>query len=318
MTIQEAIMAWANNRGYRFASGSVSLVEEVRVALQKRRETGEIDAVIFRNYLNSFSYLEKLSLKNPQSVIIIAVPRPAHILSFFLGGRKIETILPPTYIRYRAIFEEVRDDLAQAVSSLDCRLEILSAPLKALGNRLGLLAYGRNNIGYIEGLGSYFQLVGLVSDRRLGEECAPHGKPAETLLPRCQDCRICAAACPTGAIDRARILLRTEKCYTLFSESLEPIPKGLKPPTPKCLIGCMRCQQVCPENKGLLRHEEAAVSFCPEETEAFLGIARRRRKEFRRVKAKCLRLGMTEGLPVLSRNLHYMLELQGITTPGKP
>jgi len=317
MTIQDAVKDWAKNKGYRFAAGSVSLVDEVRSALQKRREAGEIEAIVYRNYLNSFSYIEKLSLKNPQSIIIIAVPRPAHILSFSLGGRKIETILPPTYVRYRAIFEDVRDDLARAICSLDCRLEILSAPLKALGNRLGLLAYGRNNIGYITGLGSYFQLVGLVSDRRLDEESAPPRKHEEALLPKCRDCRICAAACPTGAIDRTRFLLRAEKCYTLFSESLDPIPKGLKPPSPKCLIGCMRCQQVCPENKGLLRYEEASVSFSPEETEAFLGIAEKRGKELGRVKAKYRKLGLTEGLPVFSRNFRYMLELQGGTIPSK-
>lgn len=317
MKIQDAVEAWAKNRGYRFAAGDVSLVEEVRSALQKRREAGEIEAVFYRNYLDSFSYLEKASLKKSQSIIIISVPRPAHILSFSLGDRKIETILPPTYVRYRGIFEEVRDDLADALSGLDCRLEILNAPLKALGNRLGLLAYGRNNIGYVNGLGSYFQLVGLVSDKRFGEDSAHPGPPG-TLLPRCRDCRICAAACPTGAIDKARILLHAEKCYTLFSELSKPIPEGLKPPSPKCVIGCMRCQQVCPENKGLLRYEEAAVSFSPEETEVFLGIAGRRGRGFNRVRAKYLKLGLTEGPPILSRNLRYMLEIQGVTIPGKP
>jgi len=293
------------------------LVDKVRSALQKRREAAEIEAVFYRSYLDSFFWLEKSPLKNPQSIIVIAVPRPAHILSFYLGEKKIQTILPPTYVRYRAIFEEVRDDLARALSSLNFRLEILNAPLKALASRLGFLVYGRNNIGYITGMGSYFQLVGLVSNRRL-EESAPPQKPEDGLLPRCRDCRICAAACPTGAIDKTRFLLRAEKCYTLFSESQDPIPKGLKPPSPKCLIGCMRCQQVCPENKGLLRYEEASVSFSPEETEAFLEIAGREGKESKQARAKYLELGLTEGLPVFSRNLRYMLELQGVTIPGKP
>jgi epoxyqueuosine reductase len=316
MTISKAVQAWAKKKGYWFAAGGASLVAEVRAALEKRRDAGEIEAGFFRDNLDSFTYLEGCPIKNPQSVIIIAVPRPAHILSFSLGGKKIETILPPTYVRYRQIFEEVRDDLREALSGFDCCLELLNAPLKALGNRLGLLSYGRNNVGYINGLGSYFQLVGLVSDKRFDQESAAPG-PAETLLSRCRDCRVCAAACPTGAIDRERILLHAGKCYTVFSESPKPIPESLKPPSPKCLIGCLRCQQVCPENKGLLRYESAAVSFNAEETEAFLGLSEKSDQALDQATAKFLKLGMTEGFPVFARNLARMLRLRGDAIPGK-
>jgi epoxyqueuosine reductase len=314
MKIEDAVQAWAQERGYTYAAGSASLVVEVSDVLEKRRHTGEIEANFYQNYLTSFTYLEGCPIKNPQSVIIIAVPAPAHILSFSHGDKKIETVLPPTYVRYRKRFEEVRDDLREAVSRLNCRLEILNAPLKALGNRLGLLSYGRNNVGYINGLGSYFQLVGLVSDQRFHKKDIP-SEPAEMLLPRCLDCRICAAACPTGAIDRERVLLHAEKCYTLFSESPKPIPAGLKPPSPKCLIGCLRCQELCPENKGLLRYEVAAVSFNEEETGAFFGLTGTSGRVIDDTRAKFQELGLTEGFPVLARNLERMLRLQGCAIP---
>jgi len=315
MKIEEAIQIWAKDRGYRYATGTVADLEEVRSTLQKRRDGGEIEPDFFRDNLDIFTYFEGSALENPQSILIVAVPRPAHVLSFFAAGKKVETILPPTYVRYRKLFEEVRDDLAEAVSGYGCHLELLSAPLKALGNRLGLLSYGRNNVGYIEGLGSYFQLIGLVLDKKIEEKCLPVG-PAEKLLPRCRDCRVCVKACPTGAIDQERVLLHAEKCYTLFSESSEPIPAGLKPPSPKCLIGCLRCQQVCPENKGLLRYERAAVSFDAEETKAFLGMGDRSEQTLDQVRAKFLRLGLTEGFSVLTRNLERLLKLWRITDPG--
>lgn len=317
MKIDEAVQSWAKKRNYRFAAGGVSLVEEVRATLQKRRDAGEIEAGFYRDNLGSFTYLEGCALKNPESIIIIAVPRPAHSLSFSLGKKKIETILPPTYVCYRKMFEEVRDDLKKALRGLNCRLELLNAPLKSLGSRLGLLSYGRNNVGYINNLGSYFQLVGLVSDTPLEDkEMTPVSSPG-ALLPRCRNCRICAAACPTGAIDRERILIHAEKCYTLFSESLEPIPEGLKPPSPKCLIGCLRCQELCPENKSLLRYEEAAVSFNAEETKAFLGTAGRSRQAIDRARKKFQELGLTEGFPIFSRNFQYMLKLRGDTVQIK-
>jgi epoxyqueuosine reductase len=306
MKVEDGIAAWVKKRGYRFAAADISLLEEIRSDLASRLRAGEIEPAFFRENLSSFTYLKGCPIKKPRSILLIAVPLPAYVLTFSSGGKKIETILPPTYVRYRKFFEDVRDDLREALSGHRCRLELLSAPLKALANRIGLISYGRNNIGYIAGIGSYFQLVGLVSDRRLGTSRLP-SSPAEPLLPRCQKCRICAAACPTGAIDRERILIHAEKCYTLFSESLNPIPERLKPPSPKCLIGCLRCQELCPEDKGLLRLEKAAVSFDEEETAAFLGLTPARGPAFERTQAKFQTLGLTEGFSVFARNLKLIL-----------
>jgi len=311
MNNKQIVQAWARKRGYCAAVGRVSLLEDVRNSLEKRRRSGEIDAGFFRENLEAFTYLEGISLRNPCSIIIVAVPKPAFILTFTVGGKKVETILPPTYVRYRKTFAEVRDDLGEALSGAGFRVELLNAPLKALANRLGLVSYGRTNVGYIEGLGSFFQLVGLVSDMPFAEKDMPSPRE-ETLLSKCLKCRICAAACPTGAIEEGRVLLHGEKCYTLFSESPNPIPEDIKPPSPDCLIGCLRCQELCPENKGLLRREQAAVSFDEEESEAFLGIKRAADgPAFDRAQAKFRELGLSEGLPAFRRNLGRLLRIRG-------
>jgi len=61
-------------KGYRVAVGGVSLLEEVRASLQRRRESGEIEAGFYRENLDVFTYLDGVSLENPRSVIIVAVP----------------------------------------------------------------------------------------------------------------------------------------------------------------------------------------------------------------------------------------------------
>jgi epoxyqueuosine reductase len=315
MKPEETVRAWAEARGYRAAIGGIALLDDVRTELRKRREAGEIEAGFYQENLEIFTYLEGISLKNPRSIILVAVPAPAHVLPFAVDKKRVETILPPTYVRYRGLFADVRDDLAGALSGSGFRVELLNAPLKALGNRLGLLYYGRNNVGYIEGLGSYFQLVGLVSN--LPFDLSVPARPAETLLPRCRECRICAAACPTGAIGRDRILLHAEKCYTLFSESLRPIPESLKPPSPKCIIGCLRCQELCPEDKGLLRSENAPVSFDAEETEAFLGMKPAADgPALKRAQAKFQQLGLSEGFLLFRRNLGRFLQVHGALPPS--
>ncbi len=314
MKIEEIIQTWAKNRGYCVAAGDISLLDEARSSLQKRRDRGEIEETFFRDYLDNFSYLESSRLKEPRAILLVALPRPAHILSFSLGGKTVETVLPPTYVRYRKIFSDTRDDLGTALSATNCQLELLNAPLKSLANILGLLSYGWNNIGYIDGLGSYFQLVGLLTDKRIGE-IGKRRRPAPKILTRCRECQFCAKACPTGAIDGDRVLLHAEKCYTVFSESPKEIPVNLKPPSIKCLIGCMRCQQVCPENKGLLRYEQTAVSFDSEETVVLLnGEERGSGQVAARAREKFYKLELTEDVPIFVRNLKRMLKLRRIAT----
>jgi len=317
MKPEETVHAWAKKRGFRAAVGGISLLDDVRNTLQRRREAGEIEAGFYRDNLESFTWLDGIPLENPQSIIVVAVPIPASILTFTAGDKTIKTILPPTYVRYRKTFRDIRDDISGALSGSGFRTELLNAPLKALGSRLGLLRYGRNNVGYIDGLGSYFQLVGLVSDMPFDDEI-PAPRLEETLLRRCGKCRICAAACPTGAIEKERILIHAEKCYTLFSESANPIPEGLMPPSPKCIIGCLRCQELCPENKGLLRYENAAVSFDAEETAAFLGMVQEEgNRAAGSVRTKFLELGLSEGLPLFRRNLQRLLSLDDLL-PSDP
>ena len=182
MNTEEIVQAWAKTRGYRASVGGVSLLDEVRSALRERREAGEIEAGFYGDNLDIFTYLEGVPIGNWRSIIIVAGPKPASVLTFIVGDKTVETILPPTYVRYRKTFADVRDDFAEAVSGLGFRVGLLNAPLKALGSRLGLLSYGRNNVGYIAGLGSFFQLVGLVSAPPYDDSVPP--RLAETLLPR--------------------------------------------------------------------------------------------------------------------------------------
>jgi epoxyqueuosine reductase len=305
MTVRQ-LQAWAKKRGYRLAAAGVGVLDEIRAALQARRERGEIDANFFKENLEFFTYLENCPIEKPRSVILIAVARPAHILSFRHQDRIIETILPPTYVRYRPTFEDVRDDLRRALSGTGHRLEILEVPLKSLGASLGILSYGRNNIGYIEGMGSAFQLVGLVSDLPIEEKSG--FRPLEgALLEKCRKCRACAAACPMGAIGQDRFLLHAEKCYTLFSESMNPIPEDLQPPSPRCLIGCLKCQDVCPENKGRMRYEKAPVAFSAEETGALLEAAEGSDYGLKKVQGKIQALGLSENPYVYARNLKRLI-----------
>ncbi len=307
--ISETLIEWARQRGYKVGFAGVSVLETVQEKLTERREKGEFAPGFFEENLGVFRYLERVSIRQPESIVVVAVPRPAHILKFELEAGPVETVLPPTYVRYRGLFESVRQDLEIAAFGRDGHVETVQAPLKSLAVCLGQASYGRNNITYIPEFGSYFQLAGYVTDVSLGTTA--ENIQLERKLGSCSSCQACLKACPRGAIAEDRFLIHAEKCYTLCSESANPIPSDAVPPSPDCLIGCLKCQDVCPANKGLLKRENAEVSFTKDETLSLLedgdfgdgDIAKS-------IQVKFGTLALSESVPIFRRNLRLLLKLK--------
>ena len=263
------LKAWAANRGCEIGWGPVAVLDEVRAEIERRREAGELDEEFDRERLSWFRYPEGIPITDAKSVIVVAVPRPAHTIRFTLNDGGFSAVIPPTYVHYSQTREAVRRDLDADIFRGRHQLHVLVAPLKAVAARLGIVVYGRNNITYAPRFGSYFQLVGLITDAELvstGEWCPE----APRALSACGACNACMRACPTGAIGEDRFLLHAERCLTLFTEASGPWPTDLSPNAHHCLVGCMRCQEVCPENAGRFRLESTGTAFTAAETESIL------------------------------------------------
>ncbi len=247
--------------------------------------------------------------QNFKSLVLVAIPKPAFILPFYYRGKRRQAILPPTYVDYHPTFRRVRDDAFAAISGGQYRIEILRAPLKSLAVLTGLVKYGRNNVTYHSELGSFIQLVGLIADMEL--EAATTGSSVDAkdnLMKLCETCRACIKACPTGAIDEKRVLLHAEKCYTPISESAGKLPDSPLPPSPECVVGCMTCQNVCPMNKGKLRHEEVEFYLSEEEISFILCSPDKNAKLWQQIKRKFDSLGLTEGIDIYARNLKRLVK----------
>jgi epoxyqueuosine reductase len=314
---------WAAERGYALAIAGMGVLEEVRKKLEERRSAGLIEAGFFEENLTTFRYLEGIGVAEPGYVVMVAVPSPVSVLRVRVGDRKIDALIPPTYIRYNATFADVLGDMKENALGRKTEAGTLKAPLKSLAVRMGLVSYGRNNITYVPGRGSGFQLCGYIVGTGEGpveRDVIAEGR--ETVLERCASCRACVEVCPTGAIREDRFLISAERCFTLLSESLRPIPAWARPPKALCLIGCMACQQACPENKGRLKTVPAGLEFTAEETEAVMEAGRRLEAgeggreqsggsaAFASARAKFDLLGMTEDLDAMGRNLEFFLSWQ--------
>lgn len=261
-----------------------------------------IDDEFYQERLSGFAFRAPPELHNPQSIIIVAVPVPQVQTIFHWNGERLPAILPPTYVGYRTTTERVRAALAAFLREKGCQVAKADLPLKTLAVCSGLAEYGRNNISYLPAMGSFFQLVGALSD--LPSRDDPWGNPR--MMERCETCIACLRACPTGAITEDRFLLHAERCITFHNERNAAFPAWIDRAWHACLFGCMRCQNVCPENKGVLSWVEEREEFTEEETRLLLAGAPLDSLP-PSIAERLQRLDILDDLPVLARNLSVLL-----------
>jgi epoxyqueuosine reductase len=247
---------------------STSHLIELQQEIEGRWNKGELNEEFSREYLSRFRFAPPPELANAQSLIVVAMRRPPTQATFIWRGKSQSFILPPTYTAYdekriyveRAVAEEVGKDGYKIATPL--------LPLKLLAVRSGLAEYGRNNITYVSGLGSFMRLTAVYSDK----PCEKDSWQEARIMKRCETCDLCSRACPTGAISSDRFLLRAEKCLTYLNEKKGsiPFPDWVKPEWHNSIIGCIRCQAACPENKRFLRDVGETAEFDEEETKLLL------------------------------------------------
>lgn len=296
------LRAWAEERGWRVTWGPLQVVDEAYADVGTRN----LSSALLAYASESFTAVRSgdLRARGLSSVVVVARPRPAHSVVFEAEGGPREALLPPTYQRYRDTFEDVRLEL-QRTALAGSRVKTLGAPLKQVAARLGLVSYGRNNIAYISGLGSWFQLLGYVTDAPLPP--APPGPSAPALLDRCVRCRACLNACPTGAVQADRILLDADRCLTFVNEQPGAWPRWVESDAHHTLLGCLACQTICPENPRL-PVEPSGVVFSREETRALLADPEERiGAAWDGVREKLALLGQSYSEDVVGRNLKAFL-----------
>jgi len=234
-------------------------------------------------------------------VIVAAARQPKVRVRFNHSGRTHAYAIPPTYDR--SIDDEV---LAAIRSSLDghrCETRGARLPWKSLAVRSGLASYGRNNITFVEGWGSYVRLTGFYSDLPCPEEAWQE----PLAMKACEHCRACLDACPSGAIGEERFLLKAQRCITLYNEETPDFPGWVDPSWHNSLIGCMACQDVCPANCANVDWLEGDVEFSEDETGLLLE-GRPPDKLPAEVVRKLEAADLLVAYEVLPRNLRVLLE----------
>ncbi|MCK5129204.1 MAG: hypothetical protein KAQ68_05105 [Clostridiales bacterium] len=197
------------------------------------------------------------------SIIIVASPKPLVRVNFKLKAKTV------------SLFHHTYVDIGKTTDIKQCLNEILnskgyhvigaaSLPQKLLAVRSGLAKYGRNNITYVDGMGSLQELTTLYSDI----PCTNNSWHEIRQMNLCKTCSACINNCPTAAITEERFLIKAERCLTYLNEFVWPkdFPSWLDKSAHNCIHGCILCQIHCPKNRDFISNIIAPIEFNEDET----------------------------------------------------
>lgn len=283
----------------------VERLGDLQEDIESLHREGLLDEGFHRKHLTRFAFSPPESLPEAQSLIVVAVEQPQIQFTFTWNGERMPLIVPPTYLHWRETDGQVEDVLVEVLEPEGYGVAQANLPKKLLAVRSGLATYGRNNITYVAGMGSFHRLVALTSDL----PCQQDEWRAPRMMERCNRCLACLRNCPTGAISDGRFLLHAERCITLHNEEPSDVafPVWFDPSWHNCLVGCLRCQRGCPENKRFLDRVEEGAEFSSEETALLVEGAPLDQLPAAMVE-KLKQWDLVDLLNILPRNLRVLLE----------
>lgn len=241
-----------------------------------------------------------------RSIIIIASPTPssAKVLFNWQGKEFLTTSLARSYTHKENAPTATKQYLTELLEPRGYHIKVAERlPYKRLAVRSGLAEYGRNNICYVDGMGSFLTLVAYFSDLPCTED---HWHEIRQ-MDNCRKCTACLRKCPTGAILKERFLINNERCLSFFNENPADFPEWLPKSAHHCVYDCLLCQNICPKNRDYLNNVIGPIEFNEEETNLLL--SGRPMEAFpTALKEKVLFLGMDEWISAIPRNIRVLLE----------
>ncbi len=288
--------------GYSYRVAPADLMTELESTLARLCDEGLFSQDVYEEYrddLVSSCPLDGAEGVLARTVIVVAWPSPAVKVRFHLESGPLEAVVPPTYVHSaerRRCLEVIRSVLEPA----GFWVGRATGPAKLLAVHTGLAQYGRNNLAYVKGMGTFARLEAFCTDADLGTE--EHDFKGSLRMSCCPPCRNCHHVCPTGCIPHDGTVIDAERCLTYLNEHEGEWPEWLEPTAHNSLVGCMRCHALCPANRYYVRREPVVAEFDREETDLMLqGLPPEELPEALRAKLAALDL---EGYStVLGRNL---------------
>ena len=256
------------SKGYKGTIITAKRIPDLQNSVKKFYDEKLLDPEFYKEYIKYFEFEPITDFGQVKSLFMVAMPQPQYEIVFNWKNKEVPLIIPPTYLHGGALINETKAFLTDLLKPSGHSVEFARLPQKTLAIRAGLAEYGRNNITYIRGLGSFHRLFTFYSDFPYEQD----GWQELRMMDLCKECSACVRKCPTGAIPEDRFLLRAERCLTFHNEHPVdvPFPDWIDPSWHNCLVGCLHCQKVCPANEKVIKWIEPGPTFSEEETKLLL------------------------------------------------
>lgn len=302
----DTVIAQMKEKGYIARVVPIKHIIEIGNELKTLEDRKLLDADIL-NILKYFYICDYSDVPfDVKSVIVAASPCRIAKVFFNYRGRKIPLTIPPTYVEYKSEPIKIESCLQQILAAENYHAQIAyNLPGKIIAVKCGLGLYGKNNICYFDGMGSFALLCTFYSDL----PCENDNWSDARLMERCKTCDACINSCPTGAISPKSYLIKAERCITYHNEfSNAPVfPEWINSSAHNCVVGCMYCQACCPVNRNYLDRIVEMEEFSEDETEKIMQGADKDNLSGETVE-KIERLNLMVYYDKLARNIKALLE----------
>lgn len=255
---------------YQYRVISVAHLKDLKDDFSSVNDKGYIsDNATFRSYISRVSYSLPESMPDAKSIIVLAVFTPMALVNFHYNNTVHELVIPPQYYSTGLNEEQIVEIVQKNIIVEQGHRVIRATPsalLKRLAVRSGLARYGRNNISYVEGFGSFITLYAYFTDFQFDRDDWTEVK----MLDECENCKTCRNKCQTGAIRGDPFVIDAGKCVTLYNEISGEFPDWIPISAHNALMGCMACQGHCPANKVVMNRPIHLEDITENETMAIL------------------------------------------------
>jgi len=281
----ESVMEALAEKGWSARVVDAGRLSDLRARVAAVLDSGDLPEETAARLANDVAFALPDGLEAARSVIVGAVARPLTQATLIVGDAEHTVSVPPHYAGYFTIPDGLAEAAGAAFAPFGHRAVRFEPPLKTLAA--------------CAGLGSYLMLAACATDAPSPDD-ATWAEPPQ--LARCERC----SACPTGAIHADRFLLETDRCLTYVNEDRAPFPAWVDPAWHTCAVGCLRCQQACPENALVGLAIEPPEEFDERESAAILA-ATARSELAPATLAKLESCGLDYSPDLIARNLFALL-----------
>ena len=294
---------------YKYRTVSVAHLNDVHEDILTLERQGKLhDNERYKGYISPDRFALPENFRDARFIIVIARFSPLMLVNFLQHNNKFEVMVPPECYDSGMTNESwTREIEKNIIRQPGYRIEpIERIPLKRLAVRSGLGKYGRNNICYVDEMGSFISLHGFLTDYEFTKD---HWHEVE-MMDTCESCEICMSECPCGCIREANFVIDAPRCITWYNEKKGEFPEWMDPGIHNALIGCMKCQLYCPENDRAMEFTGRFEDIPEDETRSILNgtIGEDRQKSICKMFGIHDDAELTDCLPILQRNLSFLMK----------